>query len=147
MKTAAVVSILAVLICLLPARSYSQSLGFGIGGGIGRGGMEIIKIGPSARAALRSYLKDEYQRQCPAKAKKLPDSCQQTKALYTSSNLPADGTHSLPQKVIDELGFIPPGTEYVQAGFVVYLIHLPRRIILDNVSAADPEPTSNIQWR
>ncbi len=147
MKTSAAASILAVLICLLPARSYSQSLNFGIGGGISRGGREIIKIGPAARAALRDYLADDYQQQCPAHAKKLPDICQQTKALYTSSNLPANGTHPLPQDVIDQLGFIPPGTEYVQAGFVVYLVNLPRMIILDNVSAADPEPTSDIQWR
>ena len=103
-----------------------------------------LKSAPSAKAALRKYLAAEYQHQCLAK--KPPDSCLQTKPLYESSNLSANNNHPLPPEVIHELGFIEPGTEYVQVGFVVYLIRSPRRIILDSVSATEPGNSSNIQW-
>jgi hypothetical protein len=66
--------------------------------------------------------------------------------LYVSSNLPSKDTHPLPQEIVGKLGFIEPGTVYVQAGFVVYLIRLPRRIILDSVSATEKDSGSNIQW-
>jgi hypothetical protein len=142
MKLSRMPFILAVFICLLPMASYPQGLSFGFG--MGMGGREIVKIGPSAKAALRDYLKADYKRQCHAK--KPPDTCQQTKPLYASSSLPSAGTFPLPPEVINKLGFIEPGTEYVQAGFVVYLIRLPRRIILDSVSATEPDNSSNIQW-
>ena len=50
----------------------------------------------------------------------------------------------MPLQVINKVGFIEPGTEYVQVGFVVYLIRFPRRIILDNVSVKDVNSSSNI---
>lgn len=144
MKLSRILFILAALGCLLPMASYPQGPSFGFGLGAGTRSREIVKIGPSAKAALRKYLAAEYQRRCHVK--KPPDSCQQTKPLYESSSLPAHGAHSLPPEVSHELGFIQPGTDYVEAGFVVYLIRLPRRIILDSVSATEPDMSSNIQW-
>lgn len=142
MKLSRILFILAALSCLLPIASYAQGLSFGFG--LGGGSREIVKIGPSAKVALRKYLAAEYQHQCHTK--KPPDRCRQTTPLYESSSLPANGSHPLPPEIIHELGFIQPGTDYVQVGFVVYLIGLPRRIILDSVSATEPDNSSNIQW-
>jgi len=106
------------------------------------GGREIIKIPPAARATLHDYLTAQYRHECGPKVKDPPDECDETKPLYASSALSAKDSEPLPSDVVRQLGFIDPGTAYVEAGYVVYLIHLPRHIILDSVSVNEGPDTS-----
>lgn len=130
-------------LCLLPAVSYPQGLSFGIGGGggIGAGGLgvglgdrEIERISGNARQTLKADLIAEYKKECGPKAKKKGEDCDDTKALYEGEALSSKDSFPLPDDYVKGLGFTPPGAEYVQKGFVVYLVRLPRRIIMDSVS-------------
>lgn len=90
-------------------------------------------IGISARDVLHKYLDGEYQRSCSHHAKNPPDICSETKPLYVGSGFSDKTAHPLPPEIMQKIGFVEPGTEYVQSGLVVYLISIPRRLILDEV--------------
>jgi hypothetical protein len=97
----------------------------------------IVKIGASARAVLQDYLAKEYHQQCQVQ-KQQGEICRPAKALYENSALPRQKQFfPLPEAVSRKIGFTEPGTAYVQSGFAVYLIRLPRNIVLDSVMAWD----------
>jgi hypothetical protein len=131
-------AVMIALLCLLPGASYPQVQGFSL--------RDAIKISPDVRVKLRHYLDDEYKRECPPDKKPLPDVCGMTKPAYQGEGLPDKDAVPLPPAVIASLGFVYPGMDYVQQGFVVYFIRLQRRIILDSVAVHEPDHSSNIQW-
>jgi len=102
--------------------------------GTGLGDRDIARIPGNARQTLHDDLLTEYQKECGPKAKKKADDCDDIKALYAGEALSGKDSDPLPADYVKLLGFTPPGTEYDQKGYVVYLVRLPRRIILDSVS-------------
>jgi hypothetical protein len=135
MKTC--VFILSLLLILLPLPSQAQlELGFSLGR-LGTDRVNDIKIGIAARDLLHDYLRKEYNHQCPAKKKKLPAICEQTVPLYSGTALRSGIGKPLSREVAKKAGFVPPGTNYVQSGFVIYLISSPRRIIIDSVTPTE----------
>jgi hypothetical protein len=122
--------ILCIIMLLLFPFSKTLSQGFGFGE------RRILRIGNSARHVLYNYLAGDYRQHCTHK-RKLPEACWQTKPSYEGMRLPLQGAGPLPASVLKHLGFIEPGTDYAQIGYVIYLVSLPRKIILDAVSIED----------
>jgi len=108
----------------------STNVGFGMTGYSTR----YPKLDSHARDVLQDYLQDEYDDNCKGK-KHPPKSCAQDRPYMTSGSLPVRvKSHSLPRDVVNEVGFTPPGTDLVQVGYNIYLIHFPNNIIYDSVS-------------
>lgn len=139
-----IVAALLFMTTAAQAQGLSSTFGFGLGFGPG-GGHDIVRINRHAREVLYNYLMSDYDFNCPRRPyknktrrrNKLPDICRETRELYIGSALPTQETHRLPANILDNLGFIEPGTDYRQRGFVIYLISFPRRIILDTVTLQD----------
>jgi hypothetical protein len=110
--------------------AISNNVGFGMTGYSTR----YPKLDSHARDVLQDYLQDEYDDNC--KGRKHPSkSCVQDRPYLTSGSLPVGvKSHALPADVVSEVGFTPPGTDLVQVGYNIYLIHFPNNIIYDSVS-------------
>ncbi len=126
--------IVLIMACLLLAACDQQgaNIGFGITGYSSR----FIKMDSHARQAIQDYLASAYKSQCSGKAKqRSKKSCTLDRPFLTNGSLPA-GTeyHPLPQDIMNKIGFVPPGTVFVQSGYAVYLIRWPDKIIYDSVS-------------
>lgn len=108
----------------------TTNMGFGMTGYSAR----YPKLDPHARDVLNDYLQDEYADNCKSK-KHPPKTCVEDRPYMTSASLPLGvKSHSLPSDVERDVGFTPPGTDLVQIGYNVYLIHFPNNIIYDSVS-------------
>jgi hypothetical protein len=131
-------SIISLMTCLLLAGCNGQGGGNNtVGFGVGMSGYNsrFVKLDAHARDTLHDYLASAYKNQCGRKAKHHARSCDLDRPFLTNGSLPVGAaTHPLPQNIIDQIGFVPPGTSLVQSGYAVYLIHWPDKIILDSVS-------------
>lgn len=103
-------------------------------GRLGTDRINDIRIGIGARDELSRYLKQQYRHSCMAKKKRSLDICKHTHAAYTGRTLPPEGVHPVDAAVAGKLGFVPPGTTFVQSGLVIYLVSWPRKIVVDSVT-------------
>lgn len=127
-----------ILSSLFLAACGGQGQGSNIEVGYGMTGYSsrFVKMDSHAREVALDYLASAYARNCGGKkSKRHVDACKKDKPFLTAGSIPVGAEyHSLPSDVMNRIGSIPPGTDLVQSGYNVYLIHLPDKIIYDNVS-------------
>lgn len=128
--------IIFFMACLLLVACNQQEANVGFGLGISGYNSRFIKMDSHARQIIHDYLASAYKSNCPGKkAKQQTKSCTLNRPLMTNGSIPVGTEYQpLPQDIMNKIGFVPPGTDFVQIGYNVYLIHWPDKIIYDSVS-------------
>jgi hypothetical protein len=127
--------ILFLLACLLLTSCSAQGNNSNIGFGLTGYSAHFIKMDSHARQVIHDYLQSTYKTDCGGKKKHHLKSCVQSRPLFTNASVPAGTDYQpLPQDIMNKIGFVPPGTEFIQIGYNVYLIRWPDKIIYDSVS-------------
>jgi len=128
--------IVFLMTCFLATACNEQGTNAGIGFGISGYNSRFIKIDSNARQIIHDYLADAYSSHCSGKAKhRSKKSCTLNRPFLTNGSVPVGTEYQpLPQDIMSRIGFVPPGTAFIQTGYTVYLIHWPDKIIYDSVS-------------
>ena len=122
--------------CFLLTACDQQGVNVGFGLGISGYNSRFVKMDSHARQIIQDYLTSAYNSDCSGKkAKRHPKSCTLNRPLLTNGSIPVGTEYQpLPQDIMSKIGFVPPGTDLIQAGYNVYLIRWPDKIIYDSVS-------------